>query len=78
MKTWDPEEDVFLFESILYFALINCDIVTSLDEKSFIQEIKSIANRTGFIDFSVVGIDDFQIQYLELISVINLRVESSP
>lgn len=60
----------FCFEGILYFAMINGDIMTTLDEKAFLAEIKNIANTTGFVDFSVVGISDFVIRYNAMISVI--------
>lgn len=61
----------FTFEGILYFAMINGDIITTLDEKIFLKEIKYIANTTGFADFSIVGIPEFTMMYNTMISVIN-------
>lgn len=69
-KLWLVNNKDYIFESILYFALINSDIVTSLNENLFIEEIKKTANQTGFTDFSLVGIDEFKIKYIQLISIV--------
>lgn len=60
----------FHFEGILYFAMINGDIMSKMDEKALLNEVKNIANKTGFIDFSLVGISDFAWKYDTMISVI--------
>jgi len=60
----------FHFEGILYFAMINGDAATTLGEKSFLREIKNIADSTEFTDFSVVGIPILSMRYAEMISVI--------
>lgn len=60
----------FHFEGILYFAMANGDIMTALGEKALLSEVKNIANTTGFIDFSLVGISDFTWKYDAMISVI--------
>lgn len=60
----------FRFEGILYFAMVNGDIMTTLDEKALLNEVKKIADTTGFIDFSLVGISDFAWKYDAMISVI--------
>ena len=63
---WEVNHD-FQFESILYFAMINCEIVPLVNEAELLKEIKRIADYTGFTNFSLVGIDDFQIQNIELL-----------
>lgn len=63
---WKVNSD-FQFESILYFAMINCNIRPHVSEAQIIKEIKEIANQTGFSNFSLVGIDNFQIHNIELI-----------
>lgn len=60
----------FHFEGILYFAMVNGDIISTLDEQALLKEIKNIANTTGFDDFSLIGISDFAWKYDVLISVI--------
>lgn len=57
----------FQFESLLYFAMINCDIIPFVNETQLLKNIKEIANETGFTNFSLVGIDNFQIQNIELL-----------
>lgn len=57
----------FQFESILYFAMINCDIVPFVNETQILKDIKEIANQTGFSEFSLVGIDNFQIEHIDLL-----------
>ncbi|MDO4276689.1 MAG: hypothetical protein Q4D16_23755 [Eubacteriales bacterium] len=56
-KLWTVDEDDFIFESILYFAMINCDIATALDEETFIQEMKEIEANIGFNNFFIVNAD---------------------
>lgn len=63
---WEVKHD-FQFESILYFAMINCKIVPLVNEAEILKEIKKIADNTGFTNFSLVGIDDFQIQNINLL-----------
>lgn len=60
----------FKFEGILYFAMINGDIITTIDKNRFLKEIKYISDSTGFAEFSVVGISDFTLKYDTMISVI--------
>jgi hypothetical protein len=69
-ELWIVDNYNFEFESILYFALVNCDLITSTNERSFIDEVKRIANTVGYKNFSIVGVDDFQIKYASLISVV--------
>ena len=57
----------FQFESLLYFAMINCDLLPFVEESQILKNIKSISDETGFSDFSLVGIDNFQIQHIELL-----------
>lgn len=63
---WEVKKD-FQFESILYFAMINCDILPFVNETQLLKDIKEISKQTGFSDFSLVGIDNFQIQNIELL-----------
>ncbi|MSS63838.1 hypothetical protein [Velocimicrobium porci] len=63
---WEVNDD-FQFESLLYFAMVNCDIVPFVSETQILKDIKEIANQTGFTNFSFVGIDNFQIQNIELL-----------
>lgn len=63
---WEVKKD-FQFESILYFAMINCDILPSVNETKILKDIKEISQKTGFAEFSLVGIDNFQIQNIELL-----------
>ena len=37
------------------------------EESQILKNIKSISDETGFSDFSLVGIDNFQIQHIELL-----------
>jgi hypothetical protein len=64
------ESTDFHFEGILYFAMVNGDIMTTLDEKLLLSEVKNIANTTGFVDFSIIGISDFAWKYDTMVSVI--------
>lgn len=64
---WEVNEPDFQFESLLYFAMINCDLLPFVDESQVLKNIKSISDETGFSDFSLVGIDNFQIQHIELL-----------
>lgn len=64
---WNVDETNFQFESLLYFAMINCDILPFVNESQILKDIKSISNKTGFSDFSLVGIDNFQIYHIELL-----------
>lgn len=61
----------FKFESILYFAMINGDLATTATKKDLLDEIKQIANNTGFIEFSVIGLPKISLKYNEIISVIS-------
>lgn len=63
---WEVKKD-FQFESILYFAMINCDILPFINETQILKDMKEISKKTGFSDFSLVGIDNFQIQNIELL-----------
>lgn len=63
---WEVKKD-FQFESILYFSMINCDILPSVNETKILKNIKEISQKTGFAEFSLVGIDNFQIQNIELL-----------
>ncbi|HEL1091795.1 TPA: permease [Streptococcus equi subsp. zooepidemicus] len=63
----DPKD--FDFESILYFAMVNMDIVTPLKHKAFIEHIKQASDKSRFIDFSIVAIDDFFLRYSGLIAI---------
>lgn len=56
-QMWEVTFD-YSFESILYFAMINCDIVTGKNEKDFIQIIKKVSDNSKFIDFSVIKMDE--------------------
>lgn len=61
----------FEFEGILYFAMINGEIVSKTSEKELISEIKRISDSTRFIDFSIIGLPEISVQYRELLSLIN-------
>lgn len=65
-ELWNVNNN-FQFESILYFAMINCDILPNVDETQLLKKMKEIMERTGFTGFSLVGIDNFQIQNIELL-----------
>lgn len=64
---WEVDKTNFQFESLLYFAMINCDLLPFVEESQILKNIKSISDETGFSDFSLVGIDNFQIQHIELL-----------
>ena len=64
---WEVDETDFQFESLLYFAMINCDLLPFVSESQILENIKSISDETGFSDFSLVGIDNFQIQHIGLL-----------
>ncbi len=64
---WKVDENNFQFESLLYFAMINCDLLPFVNESQILKNIKSISDETGFSDFSLVGIDNFQIQHIGLL-----------
>ena len=64
---WEVGKTNFQFESLLYFAMINCDLLPFVEESQILKNIKSISDETGFSDFSLVGIDNFQIQHIELL-----------
>lgn len=49
------------------FPMINCDLLPFVEESQILKNIKSISDETGFSDFSLVGIDNFQIQHIELL-----------
>lgn len=68
---WEVNETDFQFESLLYFAMINCDLVPFVNESLLLENIKFISDKTGFSDFSLVGIDNFQIQHIELLLFIH-------
>lgn len=70
VKLWKVDKEDFSFEGILYFAMINSDLVTNINHNLFIEEVKRISKETYFKDFSIVNIDDFLIKYTSLISVI--------
>ena len=63
---WEVDGE-FQFESILYFAMINCDLMAKSNEEVVLSEIKNIANSTGFTNFSVIGLDWFQLNNIEAI-----------
>ncbi len=67
IQTWKVSQDDFRFEGMLYFNMINSDIVTESNTKDFLSEIRDIANSTGFIEFSIVGIDELLVKNLDLI-----------
>lgn len=64
---WEVDKTNFQFESLLYFAMINCDLLPFVEESQILKNIKSISDETGFSDFSLVGVDNFQIQHIELL-----------
>lgn len=51
--TVDPED--FTFESILYFAMINCLVVSSETPDALQTEVAQIASAAGFSDFSLTA-----------------------
>lgn len=74
LQNVDPEN--FGFEGILYFAMINCDLITDADHEAFIEEIKRISDKTGFAAFSITGIDEFLIKNFSLIVAVweNIKI----
>lgn len=64
---WEVDNNDFQFESILYFAMINCDILPFVNETQLLKDIKRISNQADFSNFSLVGIDNFQIQNMSLL-----------
>lgn len=70
IKLWEVDKEDFQFEGILYFAMINCDLITNVNHRSFIDEVKRISNETYFSYFSIVNISDFLIKYVPLISIV--------
>ncbi|RKJ44800.1 hypothetical protein D7X98_10305 [bacterium 1XD8-76] len=67
VKLWEVEPKNFEFEGILYFAMINCDLITDAGHEAFIEEVKRISDKTGFTEFSIIGIDEFMIKNIPLI-----------
>ena len=65
-KLWKCGSD-FQFESLLYFAMINCDLVPFVNENQLFKEIEEISTQTGFNYFSLVGTDNFQTQNMEFL-----------
>lgn len=49
---WEVDKTNFQFESLLYFAMINCDLLPFVEESQILKNIKSISDETGFSDFS--------------------------
>lgn len=69
--TCEPvDKNDYEFEGILYFAMINGRIASSLPKEDLIYEIKLIADTTHFIEFSIVGLSELNLKYSELLSVI--------
>ncbi|XBX10756.1 hypothetical protein QMP26_41405 (plasmid) [Enterocloster clostridioformis] len=66
-KAWKVETNDFRFEGMLYFNMINSDVVTNSGAKTFLAEIRNVANTTGFIDFSIIGIDQLFIKNQDLL-----------
>lgn len=54
LELWEVNENDFEFESILYFAMINCNVITQISEDKFIDKIKDISIDSEFKDFSVI------------------------
>lgn len=67
VKLWEVEPKNFEFEGILYFAMINCDLITDAGHEAFIEEVKRMSDKTGFTEFSIIGIDEFMIKNIPLI-----------
>ncbi len=56
-QCWQVDDTDFEFEGILYFAMINSKLLSSLNEESLLHEIKHISDETGFSAFSVIKLD---------------------
>lgn len=56
-QCWQVDDTNFEFEGILYFAMINSKLQSSLNEENLLQEIKHISDETGFSAFSVIKLD---------------------
>lgn len=65
------DKNNFEFEGILYFAMINGRLSTTLPKDELIYEIKLISHKTQFEEFSIIGLPELSSKYNELLSVIN-------
>lgn len=64
-----PEED-FLFEGILYFAMLNSQFVTRLPLDELLAFLRQGSQESGFVDFSLLEVSDFALKYEQLLSVV--------
>ncbi|MER0123573.1 hypothetical protein ABPH35_07655 [Streptococcus sp. ZJ93] len=62
--------DDFSFEGILYFAMLNSQFVTRLSEAEMLTVIQRHSRQSGFVDFSIIEVDDFVIKYKQLLSAV--------
>lgn len=70
------------FDRILFFSIVNCDLVTNENERSVIHEIKRISDATDFTNFIIIGVNTlllnnidtvaFAIEYKNIINIILL------
>ncbi len=60
----------FVFEGILYFAMVNGDLVSRAPKDALLYELEQIAAVSGFSEFSVVGLPELSARYSEWQSVI--------
>lgn len=67
IQTREVNPKDFRFEGMLYFNMINSDLVSNSSKKDFLAEVRNIANSTGFHDFSIIGIDQMLINNQELV-----------
>ncbi|HFR3771560.1 TPA: hypothetical protein ACHVGM_002023, partial [Streptococcus suis] len=61
----------FTFEGILYFAMINSQFATRLPREKVLEVLREQSEKSGFVDFSLLEVDDFLIKYEQLLSVIS-------
>ncbi|MBF0776747.1 hypothetical protein BVE84_04845 [Streptococcus azizii] len=62
--------DDFSFEGILYFAMLNSQFVTRLSEGEMLRVIQRYSHQSGFVDYSIIEVDDFFIKYEQLLSAV--------
>lgn len=70
-KCYSVDPSAFLFEGILYFAMINGDISSDVSENNLVNKLDRIADETGFNQFEIIGLPAFSHRYSEMVSVIS-------
>ena len=62
------ETDNYTFEGILYFSMINSQLVTQSSTDEVLNLLKEQANKSGFTDYSLLEVDDFIVKHQQLLA----------